>query len=283
MFKKHGNNAKGKVFKIWDFIKCLKFEILALLGLLLMFISLLLLTFFSTDEQKISTEITNSVNYLWDNNSYILIQVGKEEFIGMYHNKDREAYVQTPIGHTVYRNDDKIVIITDKAVIEHGVSPLRLIELALNLAKKSKAMLKVDEIEIPDDSNKKFQNYSIIITGEKGILDFYTQINKEYAKKMADQLLKDIPGRENIKLIFSIIKDKNNLIACRCYLTDGETIYPSWYFDKYLPVFNWVLPKAWYKEDFNDGEWENLIKELADEIKQKSTEFIKGEGMYWKK
>ncbi len=218
-------------------------------------------------------ELRELVNTHMSSNTYIQVHVNEEEFVSFLYNDKKEAFAQSKSGGlAVYRNDDKYVAFGEAVTIDYGISPLRMMDLALNLVRDGKA-----SIERPDSTEAeelaKLRTYLISIKGKDNVRELYSQINKEYADKMVESLYGTVYPKDS-ELQITIVIGDNKAFGASCHMVLSGDRYLSWYFDGYLKMFDWSLKKDWYSNDINDTEkWKGLINELVDDVEIKTKEY----------
>lgn len=212
-------------------------------------------------------------------NTYIQAYVDEHEFVAFLYNKNGEAFAQASSGSlAVYRNDDKYISFGSEVTIDYGVSPLRLIELALNLVENGKA-----ELTRPDsntvEKQLQFRTHLLRIKGKDNVKELYKQVNEKYAEKMVEDLYGDI-YLKNSELQITIVENDKGLFGASCYMLLGGESYLSWYFDGYLQMYDWSLGNGWYSTDNADEEiWVTRINELVDDIEAKTQAFARDMGI----
>lgn len=230
-------------------------------------------------------EITGIIEEAKRENYFMQVMIGNDEFVAFLYNKNGEAFAQSNQGMVaVYRKDDKQVAIGNTLRIDYGVSPLRLVELAVNQLKNFQAVA-----EVPDkskDNRPDLESYSIRIKGKDNIHKLYAQVDKAYADRMVKQLFEvvDEEGEqldpENTELVFTIVKGKNSELGGGCFIESNGKEYTSWYFDGYLKMFDWQLTEDWYSNDTSDTKkWQELVDKLVLEIDQKAKKYADENGI----
>lgn len=234
-----------------------------------------------TIRSRALSEMQQVMNDVWNSNYYTQIYIENEKFIAFLHNKNKEAFAQSNTGGVaVFRNDGKTISFGKELTIEHGVCPLRLFELGMDMVKKFQAI-----VSIPDTNAQgrpDYVSYEILIKGKDKIYKLYEQVSKEYADEIMQQLFYNgselNPKDITMKLI--LVKGKNDELGGGCWLISNGNEYTSWYFDGYLKMFDWQLTEDWYSNDTSDtNKWQQLIDDLVAEVDKKTKEYADANGI----
>ena len=224
-------------------------------------------------EYKMAHEIQGILSDKMKYNTYTQVYVGEDSSVAFLYNKNREAFAQSREGGiAVYLNNDKYVSFKDGVAIEYGVTPIRLIELALKMVRNGKA-----EIELTDnrviDSSHYVKEYTITLNGKDKVKELYKLVDGDYANEMVDSIYGTTYPR-NSKLDIKIFLGNNGEFGASCSITLAGERYITWYFDGFLEMYDWELPQEWYKTNTSDvSSWKLLVNNLIDDIEAKTQQF----------
>ncbi len=205
-------------------------------------------------------------------NTYIQAQISEEKFISFLYNKNKEAFSQTNTGGiAVYRKDDKMVAFDDELKVEYGISPLRMIELALEMVRKHKAKL-IKPSPNSEQGHNTIKTYIIEMAGKEKVREYYSLVDSRYADIMVQELYGIVQSDKGTMHI-TIYVGENNEFGASCDVIVGETQYRSWYFDGHMQMFDWVLTERWYSNDNTKDDWVMIVNTLVSEIENKTKQF----------
>lgn len=220
-------------------------------------------------DYEYATKVQSLIDKAYNSNIYIQAKVSEDDFIAFLYNKNKEAFSQSKSGGiAVYRKDNKMVSFDEELVITYSISPLKMIELALELVAENKADIK----KIDDNLGVmgSLTIYEINILGDKNVRSLYSKIDPHYAEDMMT-LLYQYASKSNRKMRLGIVEGTNNEFGAYCHIIINNEILTVWKFDGYLEMFDWQLDGRWYNDDTTDTDvWVELANALVYEIEQKS-------------
>ena len=200
-------------------------------------------------------------------------------------NTSKESIVQEYSGETaIYKNDGSYIYMnSEDLVFGYNMDALTLIDYAIQAVDNGIASFSAfDVTETNDDFESTTFQFNIDINGIENIEKFYSQLNSEYGKEMADSLresikLEDIQDMANsvgekaddISYRISIICNKDDIIEVSFNSYFGsqkidnnasDKLFTIWWFNDYYLIPDWELTDDWYTFDFRG----NITSENGD-------------------
>lgn len=214
---------------------------------------------------KSIAEVREIVDNAYNSNIYIQANIAEDNFIAFIYNKNKEAFSQSKQGGlAVYRNDNKIVSFGEELEITYSISPLRMIEYAVELAQNNKAKIS------KEDGEAGLTAYKISIKGDKNVRALYSKVDDHYAEDMM-KMLYQYARESDRNMEIGVVKGQGGEFGAYCNIIVNGDAATVWQFDGYLNMFDWQLDTSWYHDDPSDTDnWVELANQLVDEIEQKT-------------
>ena len=216
--------------------------------------------------------ISSRVDNFQTKNPYIQLGVGEEQYIYFLYNGKGEAIAESSLGgQAFYRNDNKIVTMSEEeVVIDTDLNPLSFIKAVAQVVDNGYGTL---ETTTESNGNKL---YTLKVEGKENIRKVYEVVGDyEYTDSTMDMLLNGF--EDKIPTLFIRLSESDsNGFGAMCSMQYGtEEEYTSWVFDGYIPTFEWELDKEWYSNNTSDIEkWLGLCTNLVEEIGTKMNELM---------
>lgn len=236
-------------------------------------------------------KITDALNEISENNSYIQVQVGDSKYDTYIYNKNGEAFGQASSGDysSIYRKDGTSVKYSkdsEKFSIGQDVSFVDILNNVVDATKDNDKNIKFYRMttELTDGKNKVY-DYRIDMQGADAIKKAYGSLADDIGDSIIDAMKESIGKNWEPHLIycFSVsgepgTKD-STFVAC-CYIIYNESEYMNWIANGYIQLDDWTLDEKWYDDDalnklsgdeaydYVDGlitDLENLIQKFADD------------------
>jgi len=167
-------------------------------------------------DYEYATKVQSLIDKAYNSNIYIQAKVSEDDFIAFLYNKNKEAFSQSKSGGiAVYRKDNKMVSFDEELVITYSISPLKMIELALELVAENKADIKKIDDNLGVMGNLTI--YEINILGDKNVRSLYSKIDPHYAEDMMT-LLYQYASKSNRKMRLGIVEGTNNEFGAYCHI-----------------------------------------------------------------
>lgn len=278
-----GSDGKGKnTEKTW-------FMLLAVLAVALIACVAILISGGNSDKASVS-KIKKAVQHMYDENAYIQLMVGQEQYVYLLYNKDGEALAESNVGGVAfYRNSNEIVSINDtETIIDYDMNPLQFIKqvgdtvLSIGDAGTITAESKSSDVELNNDEEGNttikdkvtYTLYTLTIDGKDNIRKIYSAVDEEYAEESMKLMYTGFEDVEDTQLVLKVSVGDNGEFGASCEVSFNNDVYTSWLFDGYISTFDWELGDAWYAEGNDQDTWIELASTKLDELSTKMIEFM---------
>lgn len=235
-------------------------------------------------------KIKKAVQHMYDENAYIQLMVGQEQYVYLLYNKDGEALAESNVGGVAfYRNSNEIVSINDiETIIDYDMNPLQFIKqvgdtvLSIGDAGTITAESKSSDVELNNDEEGNttikdkvtYTLYTLTIDGKDNIRKIYSAVDEEYAEESMKLMYTGFEDVEDTQLVLKVSVGDNGEFGASCEVSFNNDVYTSWLFDGYISTFDWELGDAWYAEGNDQDTWIELASTKLDELSTKMVEFM---------
>lgn len=247
------------------------------------------------------------------NMKLVMSDDGSGDWYLMY-NKDKQCYAELAGGGAVVYQPEGAVTLFSSTVIEsNDLDPLAIMTNMLKLAEQGKAELTTDILEetsakadinneagqISTEETEEIQKESAesveeSLGGDTEVLNEYTitvkgldNIKKIYALTLDDKATDEVINealsdslanpeslKENYTYTLKVNTKGDTGISAMLALNIDNIDYTVWWFDGYVALGNWELPKSWVGSHTSD-EWVALYDELKVSIQSTIDNYAK--------
>ena len=216
--------------------------------------------------------VTDVINNIKNNNGYIHVYTGEEEYDTYIYNKKGEAFAvgNVSTNMTVFRNDGVAVKYTDMIAQTEELDILQLILNSLNAIDNNKIEMFESKSDVAETSEYEgYHEYVAVFDSYDDIRNLYSSMSTEYADIMVEDIKAAFhEGTTPTFKIYYMISEGGGLTVA-CHLIENEETYLNWYIDGYLNVYDWELPEEWYTYDFSDSDKsEEMLTSLASSLEE---------------
>ena len=235
-------------------------------------------------------------NFITNKSLYFACYRDYETYDILLHNTSGESLVQTSEGIlSIYMKDGHVVSYGDTINYGYDLNAIDLLSYALKAVDSGIAVC--NAYDLSEDYGETTYQYNVDIRGIDNIEKFYSQLDAEFGKNMAQIMYESITTNEDLKKLAEehnkttddisyrfvfLVNETSGISECAFDMyfgadekgneeADWADVFTVWWFNKYFIVDDWQLDDIWYTYDFyntdpNDQDQVNELIEMASTL-----------------
>ena len=220
------------------------------------------------DLSNVVSDIEERLTTIKNDNTYLQLQVGEDEYEAYVYNKNNECFAQASDGDysAAFRNDMKVVKYTSESSALAVGTDIDILSIAINAAKATTKDIKNARLlKMTPSEPSSVSEYRVDLVGDEAVRACYTSLGSNFADSMLANLKGQITDWEP-HLIFVYLVDENSKdISMQCYYVADNTEYTNWVLQAYVPISEWALDESWYTIDVNSIDLDKFVEMLDNE------------------